>query len=283
MNFYLINSHPDRNKTTVASFKKACEVKNIVFNEIIPQEYTFYPTYKLSPGALVYRCAGSVKWLEQHIITPESVTLYNSYKRAISRYPTASYIIHEQEGLPIPKTFPVQYDYSRDAVKRYMDEIGEFPVIVKVIGGSHGVGVIKVDTLDSLFSVLDFATATGRDEVLLRQFIPAQSHARLIVLGEEVVGSIEYTSTGDDFRTNIDDPIVHAKEYSDDIKNTAIKAVSSLDLELGGVDIIIDEKTGNHFILEMNFPCFFPRVEMATGESISEKIIDFLIAKSNAK
>ncbi|KKQ46317.1 MAG: hypothetical protein US63_C0003G0030, partial [Candidatus Moranbacteria bacterium GW2011_GWC2_37_8] len=49
--------------------------------------------------------------------------------------------------------------------------------------------------------------------------------------------------------------------------------------EFGGVDILID-RNGEHYLIEANFPCFFPRCQMLTGVDISGMMLDYLVQKN---
>jgi glutathione synthase/RimK-type ligase-like ATP-grasp enzyme len=130
--------------------------------------------------------------------------------------------------------------------------------------------------------VLDFLK-TKSETLILRKFIQHKEQARLIVMGNEVLAY--HTNIASlDFRTNVGDNNSRkrmVKEYSEAIKNIAVKAVNLLGYELGGVDILFDEETNMPYIAEINFPCYFPTTQRLTGIDISGAMIDFLIKKSN--
>jgi len=118
--------------------------------------------------------------------------------------------------------------------------------------------------------------------VILREFIDQPTHARLIVLGDQVVDSIEYVAQGDDFRTNAGDtPSVRPKKFSPEMEAIAVQAVTVLGLEFGGVDMMTDE-AGNDVVLETNFPCYFVRAQEATGTDVAGKMVEYLMAKSKS-
>jgi len=139
-------------------------------------------------------------------------------------------------------------------------------------------GVIKVDSFSSLLSITDYLIHSNQQAVL-RKFIEHEEHARLIVLGDSVISSIAYKKPTDDFRTNVGEkPNVVGKKYSTEVQEIAVKSSKSLGFEFAGVDIIID-KSGTPYLAEVNFPCYFPRAQEATGDDISGMMVDYLIGK----
>jgi RimK family alpha-L-glutamate ligase len=279
MTFYYI--HDDlgtTSNTTAKLLQLACEKIKIPCQRINPADFNELSFPRLGQDDLLYRISTSQQSavLEKYLLLDKPTTFYSSYLRSISDIGIKSLLL-QHSNVPIPTTI-----YSTNKDKKYLqacvDSLGGFPVILKASGGSHGVGVMKLDSIDSLSSVLDFVSQDS--DVVLRQFIRAKSSARLIVLGKEVVDSIEYIVPKNDFRSNIgDDPIVRPQQFDTQVQEVAIKAVSALGLEFGGVDILLDEK-GKPYVLEVNFPCFFPRCQLLTGTDISGKMIDYLVQKA---
>lgn len=106
------------------------------------------------------------------------------------------------EFLDIPAPRTVGYlPQDHQALLEIADELGGFPIIIKAMGGSHGIGVMRVDSPESLFSVGDFVRQSGV-QVLLKACCDVRSTTRLIVLGDQVISSIEYSAPKGDFRSN---------------------------------------------------------------------------------
>lgn len=183
-------------------------------------------------------------------------------------------------GVPI---IPTIYNVSKHESARladYVDQLSGFPVIVKASGGSHGEGVMKVDSLNSLRSILGFVTDAGSSQFVLRQFIADARHIRLVVVGDKVVDVIEYDVQPDDFRTNaVAVPtVVDRNDIDASIKQIAVDAVTSLGLEFGGVDILI-ATDGKPYVAEVNFPCNYARNQLNTGADIARMLVDYLVGK----
>lgn len=238
----------------------------------------------LDANAVVYRLARGdrASLLEVLMVGKGIKGLFKDTNALLSRhFAWGSAIRMEQAGVPI---IPTIYNLSKNEdqrLKDYAESLGGFPVIVKSSGGSHGEGVMKVDSISSLKSVVGFISTQASSGFVLRKFIASARHLRLVVLGGEVLDTIEYNTQKDDFRTNaVAVPSVEARnDVSDDIKQIAIRAVEALGLEFGGVDVLIDE-AGSPYVAEVNFPCNFARNQMNTGADISGRLVDYLVRKA---
>lgn len=262
------------NKQTNELIEHACQQRDISYRPLDALDVDFSNLPKLKPQSLLYRVTlgSSYTALERHLLHQDVVTFYSDKTRiANDNYAT---LLHTEAGLPVPKTV---FSINRQHLDRYIDYLGGFPLIIKVIGGSHGVGVMRVDSRESLVSILDHLD-TSKDYYIMREFIETNTSARLTVVGDQVVDSIEYQAPRGDFRTNVGTPTVVPKKFPDAIQKTAVEAVSVLGIETGGVDILINDH--GHYLAEVNFPSFFTRSQHATGTDIAGMMLDYLIDKS---
>jgi len=280
MNFYLISS--ESNKQTNDTFINACgnnKNVNLVYLDI--RTYPEKNFKKPTPNDALYRANTTpyARQIEIDLLNEDLATFYKDYRKALhgGMNPAADEKIYTENGVPTPKTiFIITKD--KQNIEKEIEDLNGPPYIVKVSGKSHGIGVMKVDSIESLFSVLDYL----RDDdakVMIREYIPVTSSARLVVLGDKVVESIEYQAPKNDFRSNVGDPKVQPKKFPKKIEETAIKAVNLLNLEFGGVDILIHND--KHYLTETNFPCFFPRAQQITGTDIAAQMIEYLYNKNN--
>lgn len=281
MTFYCIN-RIGTNPTTIKLFKKSAKKRGIKFKEIYSDNYEFIEFPMLKKDDILYNVCVDHKsrTLEKCIINNDVATFCIDNNTGLHSYDNVfdATIIHSKNNLPIVKTV---FDITKDRkmLSHYVDYLGGFPIIIKSKDGSHGVGVIKIDSLDSLLSIVDVLLNTN-NKFIMREFINYKQHARLIILGNEVVSSIEYKRIKNDFRSNVGKELkIMAKKFGKGIEDTAIEAVRVLGYKFGGVDILIDNK-GKFYIAEVNYPCFFPRAQQVTGIDISGLMIDYLIEKT---
>lgn len=80
----------------------------------------------------------------------------------------------------------------------------KFPIILKTLRGTHGIGVMKVDSKSSLVSVAQALLANSNSEVMLQEFIEHDSSLRIIMIGNEMLAANRrgQPKEKDEFRTN---------------------------------------------------------------------------------
>lgn len=256
----------------------ACDQRRLQFVPV--HQTTFDPVDlpKVNRGDLVYRVGVGQKPqdIERTLLKPGVITLHQDFRHAFTWMANVHWL--EQNSIPVPQTVHfVPKDH--ELLLKAAESLGGFPIIVKALGGSHGVGVMKIDSASALKSIVDFLHAQDT-YIILRRFIPVSSSARLIVLGNKVIDSIEYRAPKNDFRSNVGEtPNVHPKKFSAKTERIAIDAVRATGTEFGGVDILIDRK-GNNYVAEVNFPCNFSRCQNLTGVDIAGKMVDYMLRKA---
>ena len=282
MKFYcIVENDSEDSKNRYSPIKKACDERDIEFVKLIPEEYD-YTTSDIEQGSLIYRATPgpASKILEKHIMNDSFSSFYlNTFY--CFREPAGSIYYNQKSGLPVIKTVP-DFISNKNLLEKYVEYVGGFPVIVKVLNGSHGVGVMKVDSIEALKSLTDLLQAKNIQPVVLRQFIKHKKQGRLIVLGNKVIAS-HANHAALDFRSNVGDNLERVREvmtFSKEIQKIAVEAVKSVGIEFGGVDILFDEETDEPFIAEVNYPCFFPTTQNLTGVDIAGAMVDYLLEKA---
>lgn len=262
--------------------KEACAKKSIDFIEINTDrnklDYLNYP--RPSTGDCLYKVTSNdvnSKKIEFSLVSEGVATFYKSLNNMARQ---SSSLKLPKCQIPTPKTIPVLTN-NRILLKDYADYLGGFPLIIKALGGKEGVGVMKIDSTQALFSIADFLYKSGGNYIL-REFIDIRESIRLVVVGDTVVSSIKYkVSNEGDFRSNRRSGFDHIEQVGcgEKIENIAIKSVDCMGLEFGGVDILINEK-GNPFVLEVNCPCQFSEPQIATEVDIAGQMVDYLKHKA---
>lgn len=282
MKFFCISdrfTHQIFPNSTLDLLQKACTNRDIEFIHLEPRQFDFTQPPILNPGDALYRSSMSplARAVERFLIRDDLATFYPTVNRALCDYDDLSF--HRLEGVPTPKTIlGVANNYT--LLKKYSEYLGGFPIVLKVLGKSSGAGVIKVDSLDGLSSVVRLVSSDPQAKFVLKSFIKTTFSVRAIVLGGEVIDAISYRSRRGDFRTNVQkDPIMQPYTLSPELKLISINAVRSLGVEFGGVDILIDD-AGKAYVAEVNFPCVFPDVELTTGTNVAQLMVDYLQEKS---
>ena len=201
--------------------------------------------------------------------------------------------ILEAEGLPVPRYALVTSEETLDSA---LEKIGgKFPVVMKLLSGTQGIGVSIVDSYTSLKSVYQTINKLNPDnEILIQEKIDSDFDIRVQVImknfdpinGSEdncmILGSMKRQSSGEDFRTNYSlGGKVSEFKIDDQIKKIACEAANAVGCHWCGVDIMIDSKTGNPYILEVNSSPGTEGISEAIGKPIVDDVIKYVVDKKN--
>jgi len=194
---------------------------------------------------------------------------------AAARHKFHSLRILAQHGLPIPPSLTVgSATFLEDAVA----EVGTYPFILKPFHGTHGTGVMLLDTPTSLTSAVDALCDLHQDYVI-QPFIAEAGGVdiRVFVVGGEVVAAMKRSAPPGEFRANIHkgasgEAIALTAEYT----RLAIVAAAALELEIAGVDLLSTNE--GPVVLEVNPSPGFEELESVTGIDIADAIIEFVTA-----
>lgn len=241
-------------------------------------DYTALP--KLQAGDMLFNSGrGSVR-LETLLWHPEVATFRTCGADIFTNGgdTTAYCAALARQGFPVPRTVH-RLPPDNDRLAEKVDYLGGFPLVVKVADGTLGVGVMLIESMRSLRSVLDFLRTTGR-EFILREYIEPRHVARLVVLGDEVVASLKYAIHPDDFRGLPYRMGGQQMAFGDAVEQLAISASAACHHSFTGVDIIIDPD-GKAFVLEVNPPSNFVVLERELGIPVGDLIVGFLQAKAS--
>jgi len=186
-----------------------------------------------------------------------------------------THISLEKAGIPTPETYITP---TVDAAKKLLENIN-FPIILKIPGGTHGKGVMFAESVATAKSILD--TLEGlKQSVLIQEYIETDgTDIRAFVVGDKVVAAMMRKSDGEDKRSNL-----HAGGSAEVVKldaqstRIAIKAAKALDAEICGVDILMSVK--GPLVLEGNLSPGLQGIMKATGKDISDDIAKFLFKRT---
>lgn len=262
---------------TIVALEDAADQRGLAFVRIDAERFDFAEHRRLRPGDLLYRPAISAvsARVEQFLWTPGVADLYVR-AHGVFFDPNNASMLFDRTGLPVARTFwPTKQ--NKQLLEAWVDDLGGLPVVVKLMGYSGGQGVIRVDSMVTLRSLLDAFLAQGNSP-LLCAYVPDAVHWRVFVVGNKAVGGYRNSMDQGDFRTSAsDDPADYAAELPAEVCEIAIAAVRALEFELGGVDVLT-HPSGRHYLLEANFPCYFGHAQ-EHGQDIAGAIVDHLLDK----
>jgi hypothetical protein len=263
---------------TVRLLREACGARAIPFEEVLAKKFDFDPVRQLRPGDLLYKAAVSMAAtrVEQFLFTP-GVATFHAGEDALFFTADNQALIAQRAGVPMPR-FVYVASSAVDLLRRGVERVGGFPVVVKVLGRSNGVGVMLAESLASLRSLVDFTLAQGQNPMLC-EFIAQAVHWRVVVLGGRALAHYRNRQGEDDFRSvGGKAPEDFAAVPPPAVVEAAVKAAAALRLEFAGVDIL-EGPSRRVFFLEANFPFYFPHAQLHGGVDIAGAMVDFLAAK----
>ena len=192
-----------------------------------------------------------------------------------ARHKFRSLRILAQHGLPIPPSLTVG---STTFLKNAVAEMGDYPFILKPFYGTHGRGVMLLDTPTSLTSAVD-ALCDLHEDYIIQSFIAEAGGVdiRVLVVGGEAIAAMKRSAPVGEFRANIHRGASgEAVSLPDAYTNIAIKAAAVLELEIAGVDLL--QTNEGPVVLEVNPSPGFEELEAVTGVNIADAIIEFVAA-----
>lgn len=280
---WIINGTKNGNQATRQLLYQAAQVRNLNVETIFADEdFDFSLLPNVSKEDMVYRVSTSRSsgGIFKILGLRGASTVYRDdwAIRASGDNVVNNTILHEVRSINIiPTIFNVST--NRTLLDKYVKVLGGFPIVIKLAGGSHGVGVIRVDSSASLYSLMDMLSGQ-KARAIMRKYIQHYECARLAVLNGRVIDSIAYPVQKSDFRTNTGFELhPYVKKYSQDIEQLAIDAVEVLGCEFGGVDVLISD-TEPPYVAEVNTPFYFTRSQQVSGADIAGMLIDHLSEKA---
>jgi ribosomal protein S6--L-glutamate ligase len=158
-------------------------------------------------------------------------------------------------------------------LKPAAEAVGGFPLVLKWVRGTRGVGTALVESLEALRGQWQLS-AVLEQNALLERYHPESGgrDLRLLVLGGRVLACYERRAPADDFRSNLHRGGRGAPhEPADQERELALAAAKVLELEFAGVDLL--PTSGGPKVLEINSVPGFRGVEEITGVDVAGAVI----------
>jgi ribosomal protein S6--L-glutamate ligase len=199
----------------------------------------------------------------------------------------------EAHDLPVPKCALVP---NEDTLDKALESVGgKFPIIMKLLSGTQGIGVSVVESYASLKSVYQtIRKLDTANEILIQEMIPSDFDLRIQVIVKKIdplnpkkdnafiLGTMKRGAVKKDFRTNYSlGGSVSKYKLTKELEEIAISAANAVGCHWCGVDIMIDKNTGKPYILEVNSSPGTEGISKAIGKPIVGDVIEYVTDKSN--
>ena len=180
-----------------------------------------------------------------------------------------------EAGLPLPKT----YFGSLMAMREVCPVLLGFPFVIKGTTGKQGHAVWSPQTLEELDNLIGELLPKEKlgERFIAQEFIRASQRNRIFVIGESAVAALTRPTR---WRKRFNSHPTGVKKKLDPIPSEdaqiALKAASVLGIEIGGADIITEDKTGKKYILEVNSAPRWASIARDAGINIEEEILKYI-------
>ncbi|MHA6310757.1 30S ribosomal protein S6--L-glutamate ligase [Pantoea sp. USHLN298] len=178
-----------------------------------------------------------------------------------------------REGIDMPVT---GFASSPDDTDDLIAMVGGAPLVVKLVEGTQGIGVVLAETRQAAESVIDAFRGLNA-HILVQEFIKEARgrDIRCLVIGQQVVAAIERVAKEGDFRSNLHRG---GKAYpitiTDQERQIAVKAATTLGLEVAGVDILRADR--GPLVMEVNASPGLEGIETTSGLDIAGLMIGWI-------
>jgi ribosomal protein S6--L-glutamate ligase len=176
-------------------------------------------------------------------------------------------------GINVPKSAIFN---NLQSINQMIEEVGPMPFVIKLVNGTHGLGVMLAEQKKIGESIIEAFHKT-KQNIFLQKFIHEAKGAdvRVFIVNNEVVGTMKRQAQEGEFRSNL-----HRGATSEIIKlseeemQVARKAARVMGLKIAGVDML--QTSNGPLVLEVNASPGLEGIEGTTGQDISGKIIKYV-------
>jgi gamma-F420-2:alpha-L-glutamate ligase len=176
--------------------------------------------------------------------------------------------------LPFAKTMLVKFPVDADLVEKYLG----FPVVVKTISGSRGVGVFLCENRAKFQDLVDLiGAAESAANIILQELVESSfgRDLRVVTVGGRAIACMQRTAKGDGFKANFSaGGSVESHQLTPEIEWLALEASRVFDLDIAGVDLLFED--GHFKICEVNSAPGFRGIEQCCDINVAGEIFEFI-------
>lgn len=178
-------------------------------------------------------------------------------------------------GIPFPESWLAGSKIEFGAIKEKMD----FPIIIKLLSGTQGVGVMRINNERDAIPIIDTMEEL-KQLILIQEYLKNEGEdLRAFVVDGKVVAAMRRISPEYDWRANI-----HAGgkgvayQLTSEEEEMTVKAAEKLKLGVAGIDLL--QTPDGPRLIEANVSPGFRGLLTATGINAADAIADYAIKLS---
>ena len=151
-----------------------------------------------------------------------------------------TYLRLQEIGMNQPRTVLIPNDEPETVDKAHEALDNEFPMVLKTLQGSKGVGVLLIETERSLQSQVSLIYKIDPFcDILLQEYIESDFDVRVVIVNREIVGAMKRNKITGDFRSNMSQGAeAEQVELTEMEKDQCLQAAKAVNGQWVGVDFI---------------------------------------------
>ena len=179
-----------------------------------------------------------------------------------------------RKDIDIPKTVIIRHPSELLSAVKAVDN---FPVVLKLLSGTQGVGVMLIESMRTLEATLDTLWSLGQD-ILIQECVKESlgRDLRVVVVGGKVVAAMRRQARIGDFRANFHrGGLATQITLTHEQEKVALEAAETVGLQIAGVDLL--ESYGGPKVIEVNSSPGLEGIESVTGKNIAGEILNYAV------
>ena len=179
-------------------------------------------------------------------------------------------------GIDVPRTVLC---FSIFEARLVAKKLAPFPVVVKLLESTHGVGVALAHNMFQLERLVE-GFLQLQDRVLLQEYIRESrgSDIRALVVGRRIVATMERTAAEGEFRANMHrGASAKPMQLRAEDEALVLRTAALIGVEVAGVDLIPSKR--GYLVMEVNASPGLEGIEGTTGVDIAGAIIEHAASK----
>jgi len=225
-------------------------------------------------GTITYYALAIIRQLERFGV----FVLNSSQSMEISKDKLSTLQLLSTKNIPVPKTMLARFPFDISMVEKEFS----YPIIVKTVVGSRGMGVFCVENRNKLKDLINLLEISKdpKTNLILQEFISTSrgKDIRVIIIGGRAIGAMLRKSSDGSFKANYSSGgLVENYEINPTIEWLAVESAKIVGLDIAGVDILFDKYS--YKVCEINSYLGFEGFEKATKINLQEEIFKYIILR----
>ena len=190
-----------------------------------------------------------------------------------------TYLRLQEYGLTQPKTVLLPKEEQMEQAVKELET--DYPIIMKTLRGSKGVGVLFIESERALISLVQLLFKQDKSaDLLIQEYKETKFDVRVLVLGGKIIATMQRDVLEGDFRSNYSQGAkVKTYNLTDLEIEQCLRAAKAINGQFTAVDFIPSDDTEKNppFILEVNSSPGTEGIEDASGLNISKIVLEYFM------